>query len=353
MKKSLSLVLSCLLAMALLAGCGVASSASSSQPAPVAGSTPASSSMPVSALAEKPLADDVTIRLAGLTGPTAMGMAQLWRNAQNDLTTSSYAFTLAGSADEITPKLIQGELDIAAVPANLAAVLYNNTEGKVQLLAVNTLGVLYIVEQADTIRSMADLKGRTLYCTGKGSAPEYVLSYVLKENGLDPATDLTIEWLSEPTEAVATLQQNPDAVAMLPQPYVTVAQGQLQGLRVAIDMNQAWEDLDTGSAQVTGVLVVRAEFAQQHPEALAAFMAEYEASTQFVNENPAEAAAIIEEMGITKAAVAEKAIPQCNITYVAGSAMKPLVAGYLQVLFEQNEKAVGGKMPEANFYYGA
>ena len=346
MKKLIALALSLALAASALAGCGASGSSSSA-----AASLPASSGAASSSAVEKVPLEPADIRIAGLKGPTSMGMVKLMEDAENGEAANNYTFTIAGSADEVTPKLIQGEFDIAAVPANLASVLYNNTEGAVKLLAVNTLGVIYIVEKGDSVQSLADLKGKTIYATGKGSTPEYALNYILSENGIDPAADVTVEWKTEPTEVVQLLAQSENAVAMLPQPYVTVAQTQVEGLRVAVDLNQAWSELDNGSLFLTGVLVVRADFAEQYPDQLAAFLQEYQASTEWVNANVPEAAQLVEKFDIVKAAVAEKAIPYCNITYLAGDEMKTAMAGYLQVLFDQNEKSVGGKLPGDDFYY--
>lgn len=295
--------------------------------------------------------DDVTIRIAGLKGPTSMGLVQVMENAATDSAKHPYEFTIAGSADEITPKLVKGELDMAAVPANLASVLFNNTQGGVQLLAINTLGVLYIVEKGDAVQSWADLKGKTIYATGKGSTPEYTLRYLLSENGLDPDKDVTLEWKSEPTEVVAILKSTDAAVAMLPQPYTTVAQSSVEGLRVALDLTAAWDALNNGSTLVTGVLVARTEFVEAHPDAVKAFLKEYQASAEFVNAQPEAASALIEKFGIVKAAIAQKALPYCNITFVSGKDMQPLLEGYLKVLFEQNPKAIGGALPTAAFYY--
>jgi NitT/TauT family transport system substrate-binding protein len=286
-----------------------------------------------------------------MTGPTGMGMAKLLADNQAGATANAYEFTLAGSADEITPKLVQGSLDIAAVPANLAAVLYNNTDGAIQLLAANTLGVLYIVEQGQAVNSLADLRGKTIYATGKGSTPEYTLRYLLDANGIDPDTDVSIEWKSEPTEIVATLTQQPDAIAMLPQPYVTVAQTNLPNLRIAVDLTAAWDDLGTGSQLITGVLVTRRDFAAEHPAQIADFLTEYQASTEYVNADPAAAAPLIEEFIGVKAPIAAKAIPYCNITYLAGPELHSAMSGYLQVLFDQNPASVGGSLPGDDFYY--
>ncbi|MDX9871467.1 MAG: ABC transporter substrate-binding protein [Clostridia bacterium] len=294
---------------------------------------------------------EVNIRIGGLKGPTSMGLVHLMQAAEEGKAANSYAFTISGSADEVTPKLIQGELDIAAVPANLSSVLYNNTKGDLKLLAVNTLGVMYVVETGNNITSIKDLRGKTIYSTGKGSTPEYTLRYLLSQNGIDPDKDVIIEWKSEPTETVALLSQGKDQIAMLPQPYVAVAQSKLANLRIAIDMNKAWEDLNKESQMITGVLIVRNDFAKNHPQQLAAFLDEYKISTEFINANVTEGAKLVEKFGIVPAAVAEKAIPYCNITYLVGNEMKTAMEGYLNVLFEQNPKSIGGSLPGDDFYY--
>ncbi|MBR6740694.1 MAG: ABC transporter substrate-binding protein [Clostridia bacterium] len=292
--------------------------------------------------------DDTVIRIGGMTGPTSMGLVKALSDGGDGV-----EFTLAGSADELTPKLVQGQLDMAAVPANLASVLYNNTEGKIQVLAVNTLGVLYIVDKGTGITSLEDLKGKTLYATGKNTTPEYSLRYILTSNGIDPDNDLTIEWKSEATEVVATLATLESGVAMLPQPYVTVAQTQIPELVSAIDLTAEWNKLDNGSSLVTGVLVARKEFVDAHPERVKEFLKSYEASIAYANANPEEASVLIEQYNVFKAAVAKKAIPFCNLAFLSGNDMKAALEGYLGVLFAANPKAVGGKLPDAGFYYGA
>lgn len=289
-------------------------------------------------------------RVGALQGPTAMGMVEMMRDCTDD-----YAFTIAGSADVLTPSLVQGELDVAAVPANLAAVLYNNTSGQVKVLAINTLGVLYIVERGDSVQSVEDLRGKTLYTAGKGSTPEYALNYILRGNGLDPETDLTIEFMSEHAECLAALMNDPEAVAMLPQPFATVAQSKAEDMRVALDLTAEWDALQAGSeapsAMLTGVVVARTAWIEEHPEAVASFLEDYEKSVQFTQENVAEAAALIGEYDIFEADVAEKALPYCNITFVAGEEMQNLLSGYLAVLYEQDPASVGGTLPDEAFYY--
>lgn len=295
--------------------------------------------------------ETTTIRIAGMKGPTSIGMVKLMEDSSEGQSDNRYDFSVYATADEVTPKLIQGELDMAALPANLASVLYNNTDGAIQIVAVNTLGVIYITELGETVQSIEDLKGQTIYATGKGSSPEYALRYLLTEHGIDPDQDVTIEWKSEATEIVAHLKETESGIAMLPQPYVFVAKGAIPELRVAVDLNRAWADLDNGSLMITGVMVARKDFIEKHPEAVNAFLTEYKASTEYVNENVAESAAWVEKFDIFKAAIAEKAIPYCNISYIDGKEMQTAMEGYLNVLFEQNPKSVGGKLPDDGFYY--
>lgn len=301
---------------------------------------------------QSPAEDPVTIRLGGLKGPTSIGMVKLLNDSETGATQNEYTFQLAGAADELTPLLLKGELDVVAVPANLAAVLYNKSEGAVQFLAVNTLGVLYIVEKGgDAVIDWESLRGQTIYATGKGTTPEYTLTYLLAQHGLTLGTDVTVEWKTEPSEVVAQMASDSHAIAMLPQPYVTVAQTKLDGLRVALDLTTSWDELHNGSQCITAGLVVRREFAEAHPQALAAFLSEYAASTQYANDHISETAQLVEQYDIVKAAVAEKAIPYCNIVCLSGSDMIPALKGYLQVLFDQNPASVGGAMPGDDFYY--
>lgn len=304
--------------------------------------------------AEEPEAsfEGSTIRLGGLKGPTSIGMVKLLADNEAGETVNTYEFTMAGSADELTPKLLQGELDILAVPVNLGSILYNNSEGAVQLLAVNTLGVIYIVEKGgNTVTDWESLRGQTIYATGKGSTPEYALNYLLAQNGLDPAADVTVEWKSEPTEIVAQMAAQDHVIAMMPQPFVTVAQSKFADLDVALDLTAEWDALDNGSQLNTAGLVVRTEFAQENPEAVAAFLKEYAASTEYVNANVSEAAQLVGQYNIVDAAVAELAIPYCNVVCITGEEMKTSVEGYFQVLFDQNPQSVGGTMPGEDFYY--
>ncbi len=296
------------------------------------------------------------VKVMALKGPTAMGMVQLMDQADTgQISDYDYQFTIAASADEVTPQLVQGNADIAAIPANLASVLYNNTDGQVEVLAINTLGVLYIVESGDTVSSVADLKGKTIYASGKGSTPEYALNYILSENGIDPENDVTIEWKSEHTECLSALLADEDAIAMLPQPFVTTAQTKSDSIRVALDLTEEWDKLQADSSQpsalITGVMVARTDFVEENPQAVSDFLDYYKTSVDFVNANTQEAAQLVGNYDIVTAEVAEKALPACNITFIEGEEMKEKLSGYLSVLLEQNPQSIGEALPGDDFYY--
>lgn len=303
--------------------------------------------------AETP-SEKTSIRIAGMKGPTTMGMLKLLEEDEAGTTINDYDFTLVNTPDEVTGSIIKGEYDIAAIPANLASVLYNKTEGKVQMAAVNVLNVLYIVEKGDTIHSVADLSGKTILSTGQGATPDSTLSYVLAQNGL---TDkVTVDFKSEANEVAALMTSGQASVALLPQPFVTTLMAKDDTIRVALDMSQLWSDIEaSGTSQITtGCIVIQKQFIEEHPEAVEAFLDEYSDSIAYVQENLPEAAALCEKYGIIpKAAVAEKAIPQCGLTYLDGKEMKNAVQGYLEVLLEQNPQTVGGKLPDGDFFYGA
>ena len=292
------------------------------------------------------------LRIAGLKGPTTMGLVNLLEMEKKGTASLDYDLQLYGAADEIVPKLIKGELDMAAIPANLAATLYQKTNGGIQVLAVNTLGVLYVVEKGDTVHRFADLKGRTILSTGKGTTPEYVLRYLLKKNGLDPDKDVKIEYYSEASEVTAQMAAaKQDAIAVLPQPYVTAAQMKDSSLRVVLDLTKEWNKV-CDTQLITGVTVVRTKYAEENPDVVQAFLTDYEKSVNAASTDIDGTAALCEQIGVVaKAAIAKKALPKCNIVFRRGEEMKKDISAYLQVLYDASPAAVGGKLPDDNFYY--
>lgn len=298
--------------------------------------------------------EKVTVKVGALKGATTLGLLPLEDKAANGEAGENYEFSMMTAADELLPMMIKGELDIALLPSNVASILYQKTNGGVTVIDINTLGVLYMVSGDSSVTGVEDLEGRTIYLTGKGTTPDYVLHYILSGNGMDADSDCTLEYKSEATEVAALLAENPDAIGLLPQPFVTAACAQNDALSVILDMNAEWEKLqgEDGSRLVTGVTVVRNEFLQEHENAVATFMEEHQASAQSMNsdvENGAKLAAASEI--IAKEPIALKAIPKCNITYIDGADMKQALSGYLEVLYEQNPESIGGALPGDDFYY--
>ena len=298
--------------------------------------------------------EKVTVKVGALKGATTLGLLPLEDKAANGEAGENYEFSMMTAADELLPMMIKGELDIALLPSNVASILYQKTNGGVTVIDINTLGVLYMVSGDSSVTGVEDLAGRTIYLTGKGTTPDYVLHYILSGNGMDADSDCTLEYKSEATEVAALLAENPDAIGLLPQPFVTAACAQNDALSVILDMNAEWEKLqgEDGSRLVTGVTVVRNEFLQEHENAVVAFMEEHQASAQSMNSDVENGAklAVASEI-IAKEPIALKAIPKCNITYIDGADMKQALSGYLEVLYEQNPESIGGAFPGDDFYY--
>lgn len=293
--------------------------------------------------------DDTVIRIGTLKGPTGIGMIKLMEDTDAN---KQYQTELYSAPDVITSAIISGSLDIAAVPVNLASVINNKKSGEFQTAAINTLGVLYLLENGDTIKSISDLRSKTIYATGQASTPEYVLRYILTKNGIDPDKDVEINYLSEHAE-LATLMVNGTAkIGMLPEPNVTTVLTKNKDVRIALDLTEEWDRISSGGSLLQGCIIVRKDFAEAHADLLNKFLKDYAASVDYVNSNIDEAAELVAEKGIVPAAeIAKKAIPNCNIVCVTGSDMQVMMDEMLNVLYEANPSSVGGKLPESSFYY--
>lgn len=368
MKKIGSLLMAAIMAAGLLTGCGasfpespaasessVSETALTSEPVSEPSDTEASETETDTALSrETQPADDTVIRVGGLKGPTTMGLVRLMEDAENGVSANNYEFTMVTAADELTGLVANGSVDIALLPANVASVLYHKTGGKISVIDINTLGVLYLVSGDTSVSSVKQLAGKTVYLPGKGTTPEYVLRYLIHASGLTDS-DVTLEFKSEAAEVASVLAEDPDAVGLLPQPFVTAALAQNDSLSVILDLTKAWDELQqegSGSRLVTGVTIVNNDFLAAHKELVDTFLTEHEASILYANQEPDAAAALIEKAGIVaKAAIAKKALPACNLSYLDGSEMKAALNGYLSVLLEQEPKSVGGSLPDDAFYY--
>ena len=290
------------------------------------------------------------VNLYVLSGPTGIGAMNLWAAADAGETENTYHITMSGANDEVVAAISKGEADIAAVATNMAAALYNKTEGGVTVLAVNTLGVLSLLGNGQEAATIADLAGKTIYAPGQGANPEYILRYVLTGNGLDPDKDVTIQFVGEGSELLTVWQSDPDAVILAPQPVATSILMQNEKL---FDMTEEWSKI-SGNQLMMGCVIVRNAFLQENPGAVELFLKEYAASIEKAQTDVEGTAALCEQYGlIPKAALAQKAIPSCGLAFVTGAEMKTDLSAYLQVMYDADPKSVGGALPGDDFYYGA
>lgn len=349
MKKTLSLLLAAAMTLSLLAGCGSKNNNDASQSAAGSGSASASQSQQG--------VEKTGVNFMALSGPTGVGAAYLMKyySAETSPADCPVALnsTVAADNKEVTDALVNGTADIAAVATNVAANLAAKTDGGIQVLAVNTLGVLYILEKGDSVQSMADLAGKTVYATGQGANPEYVLNYLLTQNGVDPS-QVDIQWMTA-QEVTAQMASSDSAICMLPVPAATALMMKDQSVRQALSLSDEWDKLGQGSLAM-GCVVGRTQFIEEHPETVDAFLDLYGDSITFMSDEHgvAGAAALVGELGITaNEQIAQKAIPQCNLTFLTGADMKATLEEYYQVLFQADPASIGGSMPYDTFYYGA
>lgn len=350
MKKLITVLTASLLMLFALAGCADTGSTATSGTEGTATQCATAGTEPTPTV---PYEQRTQVRIGVLNGPTGMGASKLMKDNQEKTTANQYTFEQYSAPTDIMPLLIKGELDIAALPTNVAATVYNKTEGGVKLLALNTLGVLYVVSKEEGIDTVADLNGKTVYISGQGSTPEYAMDYILKQNGLEVGSDVKLEFVSDHASLVAMCAAGQADTVVLPEPFVSTLLSKELGYKRSIDLNEAWDKACEGSSIFSmGCLVVRSEFADQNPQAVSDFLAEYARSVDFVNSNTKDAAELIASFKIVgEAALAEKAIPNCNIVCISGQDMLEKNDAYLRLLFEYNPAAVGGSVPGEDFYY--
>lgn len=337
-------IIAFLLALAMLLSLGAC--AGGGEPGKAEGSVSGSEALDSEPEADpKPEFAGAEVKIGVLKGPTGMGAAWLMDQNEQGLTLNSYDFTVAGAPDELTGRLISGDLDMAALPTNAIATLYNKTGGEIVALGVNALGVLYILERGDSIGSIADLEGKTVLASGQGSTAEYVLNYILDKNGVSA----DIYWASEHSEAASLALAGEYDLVMLPEPYVTSVTAKDSEFCVALNLTEEWEELGNGVLTMGGI-AVRKAFLDENPKAIAEFVKDYAESVGFTNESPAKAATLIEKYEIAAAAVAEAAIPRCNIVWLHGEDYANTLENFLEIVFEANAAGVGGAMPGEDFY---
>ena len=296
--------------------------------------------------------EKVDVQLALLSGSTGLGASKLIVDAKAGTTKNNYKVALISDPAQVIAGLKQGKYDLAALPVNVAAKLYNMPDVDVQVVALNTLGVLYVLEKdGESIKSVADLKGKKIFTTGEGATPQYILEHVLKENGLTVGTDVEVVYRSTADEVVSDVTSTANAIAMLPEPKATVVTKQMTTVRYALDMTAEWDKI-SDSKLTQGCVVALKSFVSENKEALDLFLEEYKASIEFINKaDEAAGDAVVAAEIIGKAPIAMAAIPKSNLVYIDGEEMKTTLGGTLSVLFEADPKSVGGKLPDDAFYY--
>lgn len=337
MKRQISLF-PVLAALLVLAACSPAGSGTGSAASPAQGEAPV---------------EKTDINVFVLTGPTGIGAVNLWDEAERDGGLENYRFTAVAAPDEIVAKISSGEADIAAVSTNLASTLYHKTDGGVVILAVNTLGVLTVLDNTGAeIRSMADLRGRHIVTTGQGANPEYIVNYLLEKNGVDPKTDTDIEFKADGGELTAVWATDPDAAIIAPQPVATAIKNKYDGSVIALSLTDEWRKASPGSELMMGCMIVRRAFLEDHPEAVANFLKDYAASVDAANADPAATGALCERYGVVaQAKTAQEAIPYCGLCCITGGALRDGLTGYLRVLLDAEASSVGGALPGDDFWY--
>ncbi|MCL2399407.1 MAG: ABC transporter substrate-binding protein [Defluviitaleaceae bacterium] len=341
MKKNLLLTLA-ILAIMLQVGCA------SQLVTPAVYETPE----PTEPSATYEILEPTTIRVAALRGPTALGLLRLMDKQERGYAFNNYQFELLGSPDEVPPLLVRGEVDVAAVPGNLAAVLYNRLEGEIQALAVVTLGVLHVVDTTNEIHSIADLAGRIIFASGQGATPEFALNYVLIQNGLIPEEDVFVEFRAEQTEIAALLETGQAEVALLPEPFVSTALARIDNLRLALDLTEEWNQVQPDYGLIMSVVIARKEFLENNLEAVAIFMEEYAESIEFMTTSTSEGAQLAVDFGLIPGVdIAESALPRTHIVFLTGEEMKQNLIGFYNVLYNAEPASIGGELPEESFFF--
>ena len=352
MKKFLCLILAIIMVLPLAACVAPGTPSDTTPSATTPESTPETPDKPAPPSNDK----DLEIKLTVLSGTTGMGMAKLISEKKNGTAALNYNVSVISDATQVAPAIISGSTDIAAVPTNLASTLYKKTNGGVYVLALNTLGVLYLLENGNTVNNIADLKGKTVYVPGAGTNPEYILKYIIEQNGLTVGTenaDVIFDYTySSPDTLASAVVGGLASIALLPEPKVTAVKNQNKDIRTALDLTAEWEKKAEKGTLVQGCIIVRKEFADAHPNEIAKFLEEYKASVNFVNESPNEAATLIAEAGIIpQAPLALKALPNCNITYIDGAQMKTALSAFYNILFNMAPASIGGAIPDDGLYY--
>ena len=291
------------------------------------------------------------INVVALKGPTALGSVKLWEDSENGDTEAVYNISVVGDPSEAVAKIANKDADVAMVPTNMASVLYNKTSKNVNIAAINTLGVLYLVTNDKSISSIKDLAGKTVFVSGQGATPDFVLRYILKKNGLTPGKDVTLEYKSEHSELAAQVISENVSIAVLPEPFVSQVLTKNSKIRVSLDLTNEWNKITDDSVLTMGSIVVRKDFLKNKKEDFDKFLKSYQKSVEYVSENTENAAELADKFGIMQKEIAIKALPKCNVVFISGNEMQQKTENFLKILYDFEPKSIGGKIPDEDFYY--
>ena len=295
---------------------------------------------------------ETPVNIMVLNGTTGFGMAKLITDTNTDTATLNYNISVEADASNVTAALINGSVDIAALPTNAAAVVYNKTQGDIQVLALNTLGVLYLVSDGtESIENISDLKGRTVYAPAQN--PSFIFSYICEANGLTVGQDVMIDnTYAQPADLRTAVAAGEVSIAVLPEPMLTIAKSSNDKLVTALDLTEEWDKVSEPGSLVQGCVVVRKSFAEENPEIIAHFMKDYETSIQYLFDESADIAGVIESSGVfAKGAVAAKALPNCNLCFITGENMQMVLSHFLEIMYKTQPASIGGAVPGDDFYY--
>lgn len=291
------------------------------------------------------------INVIALKGPTAFGSVKLWEDSENGETEAIYNISVVGDPSEAVAKIANKDADVAMVPTNMASVLYNKTSKNVNIAAINTLGVLYLVTNDKSISSIKDLAGKTVFVSGQGATPDFVLRYILKKNGLTPGKDVNLEYRSEHSELAAQVISENVSIAVLPEPFVSQVLTKNSKIMVSLDLTNEWNKITNDSVLTMGSIVVRKDFLKNKKEDFDKFLKNYQKSVEYVSENTENAAELADKFGIMQKEIAIKALPKCNVVFISGNEMQQKTENFLKILYDFEPKSIGGKIPDEDFYY--
>lgn len=287
--------------------------------------------------------------VASISGPAALGFVKAMEPGINPQVRlgDTVQYTFEADEEAMYAQLLEGKADMAVVPAETAAKLYREGAGY-QLAAVNTGGYLYLLSADESINAVSDLRGKAVTIVGEGSAADVVFRHLLTQAGIDPDNDLTLTYAESAETAMENVTNS--GLILLSEPWVTDLLDENNDFSIALDIREEWMRANGEGVPLT-CLIVKKEIPVDRAEEWDLFVADYQDSIEWINNNPAETAELLDkhEIGITKEQ-AEGVISRSNLEYLDATKAKSAVEKYLNLFLEANPDAIGGSMPDTEFY---